>query len=120
MRSLPAFAMLAMGLGLAGCVAPPPVSQAPVIVAPIPQPSVSDNATRVLARDAVNREMAKRLPGVNVAPWTNCVLDNASTGEIAEIAAAAGSEGGSPAGTVAAIVQRPATSQCIARVAATA
>lgn len=119
MRSIAAFAALTAALGLAGCVAPPPVTQAPVIVAPIPQPSITENATRALARDAVNREMARRLPGVNVGPWTDCVLDNASVSEIASIAAAT-SGGGSPEAAITSIVQRPATTQCIARVAATA
>jgi hypothetical protein len=69
------------------------------------------------ARVVVNREMAKRLPGANVAPYTDCVLQNATTAELASIADAGAAGAGN---AVASIVGRPATSQCIAGAAAAA
>ena len=63
----------------------------------------------------MNREMARRLPGANVAPYTDCVLQNATTAELADI-----SQSANASGAVAAIVGRPATTQCIAGAAAAA
>ena len=61
--------------------------------------------------------MAKRLPGANVAPYTDCVLQNATTAELAGIADSASGGAGN---AVAAIVGRPATTQCIAGAASAA
>lgn len=102
---------------LSACVAPMPQGQrpaAPVVVTPMPAPGVSD-ATRSAARRVVNVEMARRLPGRNVAPYTACVLDNASMAEVTDLAGLSGQPGAADA--VAVIVKRPAASQCIARVA---
>lgn len=121
----------ALPLALAGCVAPlspqavapNPPAPAPAAPAPAPAapaPSIVDTTARTAARNVVNREMAKRLPGVNTAPYTDCVINNASASEIAGIAARAGTDTGEAANTVAGIVQRPATTQCIAKVAAAA
>lgn len=102
-------------LTVSGCVvqnpgmAPPPVALPPVAV---PAP---DAAIRSSARVIVNREMARRLPGANVAPYTDCVMSNATTAELAGIADSANASG-----AVAAIVGRPATTQCIAGAAAAA
>ena len=72
----------AASLVLAGCVARVPPSQptSPIPTPPpVTQPTTTlDSSTRAVARDVVNREMAKRLPGRNVAPYTDCVLNNAS------------------------------------------
>ena len=71
-------------LALSGCVVQNP-GMAP---APMPLPQVTpspDAAVRSSARVVVNREMAKRLPGANVAPYTDCVLQNATTAELASI-----------------------------------
>ncbi|MDO5659306.1 MAG: hypothetical protein Q4G36_13420 [Paracoccus sp. (in: a-proteobacteria)] len=120
--------LLSMGvvaLALAGCVAPvtPVVQPAPAPTpapAPAPAPApVLDAAARTVASTAINREMARRLPGVNVAPYTDCVVNNASMAELADIARASGNASAT-ANAVAAIVRRPEASQCIARVAATA
>ncbi|RCW85932.1 hypothetical protein [Paracoccus lutimaris] len=104
-------------LALSGCVIQNP-GMAP---APAPLPQVTtpspDVAIRSSARVVVNREMAKRLPGANVAPYTDCVLQNATTAELASIADS-GADGAGNA--VASIVGRPATSQCIAGAAAAA
>jgi len=108
---LPALAAAAV---LAGCVAVPPTGPivttptAPVITAPA-QPS------NAVARQVVSSEMARRLPGRNVAPLTDCVMQNATMAELADIASLQGQSGA--AGAVAAIVSRPATAQCIQRAA---
>ena len=107
-----------VSLALAGCVAPVTTAPPPAVVNPppiAPPTSSIDSSTRAVARDVVNREMAKRLPGANVAPYTDCVLQNASPAELAAISGAADA-----GATVAGIVARPATSQCIAGAAAAA
>ena len=109
-----------VSLALAGCVAPVTTAPPPAVVNPppiAPPTSSIDSSTRAVARDVVNREMAKRLPGANVAPYTDCVLQNATTAELASIADS-GADGAGNA--VASIVGRPATSQCIAGAAAAA
>ena len=105
-------------LTLAGCAVPvvAPVAPAPIIVSP--GPGAVSSASRAAATSVVNREMATRLPGVNVAPYTSCVINNATMAEIADLASM-GSSGGA-ASAVAAIVKRPAATQCIAGVARTA
>ena len=106
-------ALAAAALALSGCVMQTPgMAPAPVLPPAAPKP---DTAARDSARVVVNREMAKRLPGANVAPYTDCVLQNASPAELAAISGAADA-----GGTVAGIVARPATSQCIAGAAAAA
>ena len=121
---------LIVSLGLAaalvaGCVPRVPPSQptSPIPTPPpVTQPTTTtlDNSTRAVARDVVNREMAKRLPGRNVAPYTDCVINNASMAELSDIAARGVTDTGTAASSVATIVQRPDTTQCIAKVAATA
>lgn len=104
------------GFALAGCVYGPPPAQ----VTPVPQPAPTDLVTpamRLAAQQVVNREMAKRLPGVNVAPYTGCVIQNANMAEITDLASMSAGDDARAAGAVAAIVQRPATTQCIATVA---
>ena len=103
-------------LTLAGCVYGPP----PATVNPVPMPQPTDQVTatmKLAATQVVNREMAKRLPGVNVAPYTSCVIQNANMAEIADLASMAAGEDARAAGAVASIVQRPATTQCIASAA---
>ncbi len=102
-------------LALSGCVVQNPgMAPPPVIPQVTPAP---DAAIRSSARVVVNREMARRLPGANVAPYTDCVLQNATTAELASIADAGEAGAGN---AVASIVGRPATSQCIAGAAAAA
>lgn len=112
--SLP-FSLTAAALALSGCVVQNPgmgpAPTLPPVAAPAP------DAMRSSARVIVNREMAKRLPGANVAPYTDCVMQSATTAELTSIAEA-GALGAGDA--VAAIVGRPATTQCIARAAAAA
>lgn len=116
--------VLAAALAVSGCVATvpgatvtaqPPVVVTPAPTAPTPAPTtgrVPDSAT---ARTVVNAEMAKRLPGRNIGPVTDCVVANASQAELADLAAMQGKPAAADA--VASIVKRPATSQCIAKAA---
>lgn len=111
-------ALGATALTLAACAPMPPAGSTttgPVTTVPA-VPTTLDANSRVVARNAINSEMQKRLPGVNTAPYTDCVASNATTAEMIDIAQAAGA-GGSTADSVAAIVSRPATTQCIAGVA---
>lgn len=109
----------AAALLLAGCVAPlPTATTAPVTT--MPAPTVLDAASRVVARNVINSEMQKRLPGVNVAPYTDCVVNNATTAELIDIAQMSRSGVTGTADSVAAIVSRPATTQCIASAARSA
>ena len=102
-------------LTLSGCVVQNPgMAPPPVIPQVTPAP---DAAIRSSARVVVNREMARRLPGANVAPYTDCVMQNATTAELASIADSGTAGAGN---AVASIVGRPATSQCIAGAAASA
>lgn len=108
-------------LALAGCVAPIPTA-GPVPTAPgaTTAPTVLDGASRSLARSVVNSEMQKRLPGVNVAPYTDCVMNNATSAELIDIAQMSRSGASGTADSVAAIVSRPSTTQCIASAAQSA
>jgi predicted ThiF/HesA family dinucleotide-utilizing enzyme len=71
----------------------------------------------LLARDAakgvVNNVVQTRFPGVNAAPFTDCIIDNASSSEIVEIAQAA-VVGTTTATTnlVVEIASRPDTIRC--------
>lgn len=112
--------LTAAALTLAGCAVPvvAPVAP-PIVVAPLPPaPGGLTSAQRAAATSVVNREMASRLPGVNVAPYSACVVNNATMAELADLAGMTGNSAGA-ATAVAAIVQRPAATQCIAGVART-
>ncbi len=102
---------------LSGCVNPVGPRNPPIQSAVVPQPTPLDQTARSAARDVVNREMARKLPGKNVAPYTDCIINNATAGEITTLAGIALGQG-SAIEPVAAIIRRPETSQCIARVAA--
>lgn len=109
-------------LTLAGCVvATPQQGAAPSQTLPAtPAQPVLDGASRALARNTINAQMEKRIPGADVSPYTDCVVNNASTSEMLSIASAAQSGGSGAANTIASIVTRPAASQCIQNVASTA
>lgn len=118
----------AAALSLAGCAvvpiqpAPAPALP-PVVVAPAPAPTAPvttpSSATRAAAVSIVNREMAKRLPGRNVMPYTSCVVNNATMAEMTDLASMGANSAGA-AGAVASIVKRPATTSCIAGISKTA
>ena len=80
--------------------------------------TVMQDASRSLARSAVNSAAQQYFPGVNVAPFTDCVIDNATTSEILQLAQAASSGGGGAAQAVPVvqtIIARPEASQCLIR-----
>lgn len=105
-------------LALAGCVATTPMpGTAPTGPAGPATPTVLDAASRQVARNVINTEMQKRLPGANTAPYTDCVVNNATTAELIDIAQASRAGIGGTADSVASIVSRPATTQCIAAAA---
>ncbi|OJI93452.1 hypothetical protein LY10_00352 [Planktotalea frisia] len=76
----------------------------------------ADTVARNTAKGVVNDVVAQKFPGVNAAPVTDCVIDNASRFEIFDIAKA-GATGVTPATveTVTAIASRPETVQCISK-----
>ncbi len=64
----------------------------------------------------VNDVVQSRFPGVNAAPYTDCIIDNASTDEIISLAQNALTQNTNAAAqTVLAIAGRPDTSTCIAQ-----
>ena len=91
-------AVLMLPLVMGACVAP-----------------LADTYARDVAKSAVNPIVASRFPGVPLEPATNCVIDNASAGEIFTLAQAAGSGANDAAARlVLDIASRPATIQCLA------
>lgn len=117
-------AALAVATILSGCVVATPVATpvpAPAPVpTPTPTPTVLDAASRAVARNVINAEMQKRLPGVNVAPYSDCIIANATTAELIDIAQMSRAGVAGAADSVAVIVKRPATTQCIAAAARSA
>lgn len=78
--------------------------------------AVMQETTRSLARSAVNSAAAQYLPGVNVTPFTDCVINNAQTGELIQLAqyASAGANGAAQAWPVVrTIASRPEATQCL-------
>ena len=73
-------------------------------------------ASRNTAKGVVNDVVAQKFPGVSVAPVTDCVIDNATTGELLSLSKAA-VIGVTPDtnATVLEIAKRPATAQCITK-----
>lgn len=75
---------------------------------------IVEDTSRQIAKGVVNSVIQQRFPGVNAAPYTDCVIDNASTEEILGLAQnAALGDNQSATATVITITQRPATTQCI-------
>lgn len=129
MTMLKIMAACGAALALSGCVVLTPVPQqpgAPVPTVPgtttpapapaptTPAPTVLDSASRALARQVVNTEMQKRLPGTDVTPYTDCIINNATTAELIDIAQMSRAGVAGVADSVAVIVKRPATGKCIA------
>ena len=76
---------------------------------------MQDDLARDAARNAVRPVLEDRLPGIPVEPATNCVIDNATAGEILSLAADAVT--GPTANTVeivSDIISRPDTLTCLA------
>lgn len=72
-----------------------------------------DTLAREAAKGVVNNVVQTRFPGVNAAPVTDCIIDNASASEILQIATGA-AMGATPETTnlVLEIAQRPETIRC--------
>ncbi|MFZ5964017.1 hypothetical protein ACOXXX_13790 [Thalassococcus sp. BH17M4-6] len=74
-----------------------------------------DEIARAAARSATSKVLAERLPGVPLQPAVNCVIDNASSGQI--YALAADSVTGPTESTVeivTGILRQPETLTCLA------
>ncbi|KGJ06785.1 hypothetical protein SAMN04487972_102158 [Paracoccus halophilus] len=104
--------MTVAALALSGCVVQNP-GMAPMPMPTSPPAPAPDAAIRSSARVIINREMAAKVSGYNIAPFTDCVMANASPSELANITTSS-----DPQSAVAVIVSRPATGQCIANAAA--
>ena len=77
---------------------------------------LADEVARAAARSVVNAEVQRRFPGVPAMPVTDCVIDNATAGEILTVAAAAATgPDATTARTVGDVLARPATGRCLAR-----
>lgn len=89
-------------LALSGCVAGKAVMQ---------------KTTRSLARTAVDAAAGRYLPGVDVQPYSDCVIDNASTADLLDLATAASVGGQEIAArtwpVVRTVASRPETTQCL-------
>ena len=78
-------------------------------------PQMQDELARDAAKNAVRPVLQERLPGIPVEPATDCVIDNATAGEILSLAADAVT--GPTANTVeivSDILSRPETLTCLA------
>lgn len=75
-----------------------------------------EDTSRDLAKNVVNDVVQARFPGLNAAPYTDCVIDNASGEEILDLAQnALTNNTNAAATTVLTIAGRPETSSCIAQ-----
>ncbi len=76
--------------------------------------AVMQDATRGLARSAVDQAAARYVPGVDVSPYTDCVINNATTGELVQLAQAATAQDVAAQAwpVVRTVAQRPAATQC--------
>ncbi len=75
----------------------------------------ADDVTRGQAKRAVNGVVAERFPGVNAAPVTDCIIEEATAQEILQIAASYTTGAtGEVTQMVLQIAQRPAAATCMA------
>ena len=90
--------LLLASLALAGCV------------------EAQNEIAREAARSAVRPVLADRFPGVPLEPATDCVIDNATAGEIISLAAdaATGRPDEGTVETTLSILTRPETITCLA------
>lgn len=76
---------------------------------------LADEIARDAAKRTVNPIVAARFPGVPLAPATDCIIDNASAGEILQLASAAGTGANDTATRIVLdVAARPDTIRCIA------
>lgn len=75
---------------------------------------IADALARERAKTVVNEVIESRLPGVNAAPVTDCIIDAASAGEILSIAGATVTGiNQNTVEQVLAIAERPYAVRCI-------
>ena len=75
----------------------------------------ADAIARTQAKAYINSVAAQFFPGVNTSAVTDCIIDNATTAEVIEIAqASVTSNSAQAAEVVGQIAQRPDTLNCIA------
>ncbi|MDO5614378.1 MAG: hypothetical protein Q4G14_14195 [Paracoccus sp. (in: a-proteobacteria)] len=118
----------AAALALSGCVVatpfPAPVPGAPVTPVPTAPvattPTTLDAASRAAAQSAITTAMQARLQGTDVTPYTNCIMQNATSAELIDIAQMSRANVPGVGDSVATIVRRPATAACISAAARTA
>ena len=78
-------------------------------------PAAQEQLTRDAARQAIRPVLAERFPGVPLEPATDCIIDNATQGELLALAAdAVTGPTASTAEIVSDVVSRPETLQCLA------
>ncbi len=78
--------------------------------------NAADQVARQQAKSVVNGVVAQRMPGVNVAPVTDCIIDAASAREIVQLGSASVSGVTDQTVTqVLEIAQRPESTNCIAK-----
>lgn len=79
----------------------------------------ADATARTAARATVDEVLVTRFPGVDgdrVTPYTNCVIDNASASEIANLArSAVTGVNDATVSLVTGMIQRPEISACLLR-----
>jgi len=74
-----------------------------------------DQMGRRTAKSAVTQVVAQNFPGVNAAPYTDCIIDNATAQEVRSLAAGVlTGPDASITEIVLNIAARPETAQCIA------
>lgn len=79
-------------------------------------PQSQDQLARGAAKSVVARAATERLPGVPVEPYTDCIIDNASSRQILTLAA--DTVTGPTASTwevISGIARKPATLECFLR-----
>ena len=77
---------------------------------------VTTDTTRRSAKAAINTVVAERMPGVNVEPVSDCIIENATTGELFGIASAAVTGiTRTTVSTISEIAGRPRTLVCITK-----
>lgn len=77
--------------------------------------NVVEKTSRDVAKGVVNGVIQQKFPGVNAAPYTDCIIDNASLDEVLQLAQSAVTGGNVATSLVLEIAGRPATTQCIAQ-----
>ncbi|MBZ0128675.1 MAG: succinate dehydrogenase [Rhodobacteraceae bacterium] len=77
---------------------------------------VTTDTTRRSAKAAINTVVADRAPGVNVEPISDCIIDNATRGELLGIASTAVTGiTDTTVSTITEIAGRPRTLVCITK-----